>query len=400
MTKIERARQALLDVEVNPGTEEIAVEEAWGRVLAERVTAGHDVPSFRRSAYDGYAVRREDIRAASEKAPVTLTVTETVGAGSAARYPVTAGRAARIMTGAMVPDGADAVVKHEDTRFTDREVRFFAPAGRGNLVEPGEDVKAGTCLLEPGKVMGAADAAMLAGQGRERVRVFRRPGAGLVSTGSELVRPGQTPGLGKIYDTNPLLLGGYLRRYGVVPKDFGIVPDQMDALEERIEEALSCSDMVITTGGVSVGDFDYIPQVMERIGARVLFHRLPFKPGGAMLAAVKNGRLILGLSGNPGAAAVGMLYVGLPFIRKLCGRSEVGTKEGEAVLKENFDKSGERLRILRGTARIEEGRLVFEQVRNQRNGAVSSMVDCDLLGEIPAGSRGLLKGERIKVYFV
>ena len=369
MTEIERARQALLDVEVNPGTEEIAVEEAWGRVLAERVTAGHDVPSFRRSAYDGYAVRREDIRAASEKAPVTLTVTETVGAGSAARYPVTAGRAARIMTGAMVPDGADAVVKHEDTRFTDREVRFFAPAGRGNLVEPGEDVKAGTCLLEPGKVMGAADAAMLAG-------------------------------LGKIYDTNPLLLGGYLRRYGVVPKDFGIVPDQMDALEERIEEALSCSDMVITTGGVSVGDFDYIPQVMERIGARVLFHRLPFKPGGAMLAAVKNGRLILGLSGNPGAAAVGMLYVGLPFIRKLCGRSEVGTKEGEAILKESFDKPGERLRILRGTARLEEGRLVFEQVRNQRNGAVSSMLDCDLLGEIPAGSRGLLKGERIKVYFV
>lgn len=400
MAGVEQARRALLEVNVSLETEEIPIEETYGRVSGEEVTAELEVPSFRRSAYDGYAIRHEDIREASKEHPVTLKVTEIIPAGSLGRFPVTRGTAARIMTGAMVPEGADAVVKHEDTRFTENEVRFFMPADAGNIVAAGEDVRRGICLIEPGKVIGAADAAVMAGQGKSRLCVFRKPRIGILSTGSELVERGEKLPCGKIYNTNPLLLAGYIRKYGMIPKDYGIVADEIDILAERIDKVLADSHMVITTGGVSAGDFDYVPKVMELIGAEILFHKIPIKPGGAMLAAVKDGKVVLGLSGNPGSAAVGLLYIGLPFMKKLCGRNDIYPEKARAVLGKPFEKSSRGTRILRGAAKIEDGRLVFEPIENQKNGSVLSMMDCNLLGEIPAGSVGLPAGSEIDVYFI
>lgn len=400
MTRIEEIRQALLEVKVNLKTEEVPIEEAYGRVSGEKVTAKMEVPSFKRSAYDGYAIRREDIREASKEHPVTLKVTEVIPAGSMGRLPITKGTAARIMTGAMVPEGADGIVKHEDTRFTENEVSFFTPTDAGNIVAVGEDVGHGICLIEPGKVIGAADIAVLAGQGKDHIRVFQKPRIGILSTGSELVERGQELPVGKVYNTNPLLLAGYIRQYGMIPKDCGIVPDEIDILADRVQEVLTDSDMVITTGGVSAGDFDYVPKVMELIGAEILFHRIPMKPGGAMLAAVKDGKVILGLSGNPGAAAVGLLYMGLPFMKKLCGRKDICMEKAKAILARPFEKASPRTRILRGRAKIKDGRLVFEPIENQKNGSVLSMMDCNLLGEIPAGSPALVAGAEIDVYFI
>lgn len=395
-----QACQALADLDVHPKNEYVPVGEAYGRVAAERVTAKLAVPSFPKSAYDGYALRREDIKDASLEHPVTLRVTETIPAGSVAKYPITAQTAARIMTGAMLPKGADVVIKHEDTRFSEKEVCFFQPATASNIVEVGEDVAEGECLIEPGKVLAGADMALLAGQGRKQVCVYQKPRIALLSTGSELLAQGQEMEAGKIYNTNPYLLKGYLEKYGMLPIDCGIAKDDPGRLAARICEALTQSDMVLTTGGVSAGDFDYVRQVMEHIGARVLFHRLPFKPGGAMLAAEKEGKVILGLSGNPGAAAVGMLRVGLPYMKKLCGRFKIEWDEAEAELTEAFPKSSKGTRLLRGQARIEAGRLLFDLTENQRNGAVMSMMDCNLLGEIPPGSGPLPAGAKIKVYFV
>lgn len=400
MTRIEEARQTLLETDVNLKMEEIQTEEAYGRVIAENITAKTEVPSFRRSAYDGYAVRREDLKDASKEYPVTLKVRETIPAGSRGKFPVTEGTAARIMTGAMVPEGADAVVKHEDTRFTEKEVCFFMPAGAANIVDAGEDIKQGVSLIRKGKILGAADTAVIAGQGMSRVRVFQKPRIAILSTGNELTEPGQELVKGKIYNTNPFLLAGYVQKYGMIPKDYGIVPDETDVLADRIQMALNDNDMVITTGGVSAGDFDYVPKVMELIGADILFHRIPMKLGGAMLAAVKDGKVILGLSGNPGAAAVGFLHIGLPYMKKLCGRNDIHLTKAQAILAAPFEKSSKVTRILRGTAKILEGRLVFEQTGNQKNGAVSSMMDCNLLGEIPAGSPALPAGTEIDVYVV
>ena len=397
---IQEACRALMNLEVSLKTEQIRIEDAYDRVLAEKIMADIAVPSFRRSAYDGYALRSADIADASPTHPVTLKVTEVIPAGSVGRYPVTAGTAARIMTGAKVPAGADAVVKHEDTQFTEGEVRLSRPVHAGNIVEIGEDVKQGACLIEPGKVVTAADAAVMAGQGREYVCVYRKPEVAILSTGSELLEQGQRLKEGKVYNTNRYLLGGYLKKYGMVPRNCGIVEDDIRTLADRITEALQVSDMVLTTGGVSAGDFDHIPKALEEIGAGLLFHKLPFKPGGAMLAAVKDGKIILGLSGNPGAAAVGLLRVGLPYMKKLCGRKDIPLVESEAVLAEAFPKPSRGIRILRGRAEIIDGELVFHLLEHQENGAVSSMMDCDLLGEIPAGSEALPAGTRLRVFFV
>lgn len=318
-TGIQEACQRLLALEVYPETEYCPVPEAYKRVMAGRLTAALAVPSFPKSAYDGYALRCADTAGASKENPVTLKVTETIPAGSVGQYPITAGFAARIMTGAAIPEGADAVVKYEDTRFTESEVTLFAPAHRANIVAVGEDVAMGTCLMEPGKVICAADAAMMSGQGMEKVLVYKKPRIAIISTGSELLSYDQPPTAGKIYNTNPCLLGGYIKKYGMIPEDWGIVPDDRVLLADAVGKALEKCDMVITTGGVSAGDFDYMPKVMEQIGAHLLFHGVRFKPGGAMLAAVKGRKVILGLSGNPGAAAVGMLRIGLPYMKKLCG---------------------------------------------------------------------------------
>lgn len=398
ITLAEDACEVLMALEANLKTERIPIEEACKRVLAENITADIAVPSFEKSAFDGYAVRRADIRDASPQDPVSLKVLETIAAGSVGEYPVTPGTAARIMTGAAIPDGADAVVKYEDTEFTETEVTFFHPAKASNIVAVGEDVKQGTLLAKAGSILSAAAIAMMAGQGMERVTVYRKPEIAVISTGSELLSPGQKPVKGKIYNTNPYLLGGYMIANGMKPEKYGIVKDDIRALTECVETALERSDMVITTGGVSVGDFDYIPEVMKRIGARILFHRLAFKPGGAMLAAVKDGKVILGLSGNPGAAAVGMLRVGWPYMKKLCGISEFRFEEAEAFLREPYMKKSPGTRILRGKEQIIEGKLFFQLIENQKNGSVSSMTDCDLLAEIPAGSPGLQAGTRVKVY--
>lgn len=397
---VQEACETLMALGVNPKTERILVEEACQRVLAEDVTAKIAVPSFEKSAFDGYAVRRADIGGASVQVPVKLKVLETIGAGSVGQYPVTRGTASRIMTGAAIPDGADAVVKYEETEFSETEVTFFAPAKASNIVAIGEDVKQGTCLAKQGKIISAADVAMMAGQGMEQITVYKKPEIAVISTGSELLSPGQELVKGKIYNTNPCLLSGYMSANGMKPVRYGIVDDDMDALKRCVEEALERSDMVITTGGVSVGDFDYIPRVMDLIGAEILFHRLAFKPGGAMLAAVKDGKVILGLSGNPGAAVVGMLRVGWPYMKKLCGMSKIWFTEAEAFLKEPYKGKGPNTRILRGRAGIEEGKLVFHLIDNQKNGSVSSMADCNLLAEIPAGHLELPAGSRVKVFFV
>lgn len=397
---VEEACQLLSSLDVQLASEQVSLFDAFGRVLAEEVTAVFDVPSFRKSAYDGYALRRADIAKASPQAPVSLKVTETIAAGRPGRIAVTTGTAARIMTGAMIPEGADVVIKHEDTRFTNEEVCFFAPAAADHIVAVGEDVKKGVCLLQRGTVLDAADLALLAGQGRGQVTVYRRPMAALLSTGSELLEPGQLPEAGKIYHTNAFLLGGYLKKYGLIARDCGIVDDDPASLAEEIEAALEQSDLVLTTGGVSAGDFDYVEKGVEQIGARVLFHRLPMKPGGAMLAAVKDKKLILGLSGNPAAAAVGLLRVALPYLKKLCGRAEICLPQAEAVIEQAVTKRNKGIRLLRGKAQIKAGRLVFVPLDNQKNGAVSSMADCDLLGEIPADCEGLAAGDPLKVYFV
>ena len=399
---LKEASDCLLDLVV-PGsqeTEHILLKDAFERVLAEDIVADIPVPSFARSAYDGYALRQADIADAAPEHPVTLKVTEVIPAGSVPVSQITEGKAARIMTGAPVPEGADTIIMHEHTTYTDKTVTLTSDAAPGNIIPPGEDVAKGALLVPKGKILGASDLALIAGQGIAEISVYKKISVGLISTGSELLNTGSPLEYGKIYNTNPYLLGGYIQKQHMTANFLGIIRDDLDSLCRAVLEALETNDIVITTGGVSAGDFDYMPEVIRRIGGELLFHRLKFKPGGAMLGAFKDGKVILGLSGNPGAAATGLLCVGLPFMRKLSGRSDITFAQTTAYLGADFKKPSPVTRILKGYSEFRDGMLYFIPLGNQHNGSVSSMSDCNLLAIIPAGSNPLEAGSKIEVYIL
>lgn len=221
--------------------------------------------------------------------------------------------AVKILTGAPIPQGADAVVKYEDTSFTDKEVCFFSPIASGsNIVKAGEDVKTGEVVMEEGGHLSPASVGLLAGLGYGEVEVFKKPRVRIISTGDELLPVSEELKPGKIRNSSAYMLQGFLRQWGITADIYGIVRDDEDAIKDALTACLADADCVITTGGASVGDYDLALSSMEGIGAEVLFWQVRMKPGMATLAAVKDGRLLLGLSGNPSAAAAALFLLGLP----------------------------------------------------------------------------------------
>lgn len=395
----QQARDLLLSLPVKTDeTQTASLSESLGRVLAQEVTARVPVPPFDRSAYDGYALQSADLQSASRDCPAVLSITEEIPAGAVPEADLKPGLAAKILTGAPIPKGADAVVKYEDTEFTDQQVRFFAPVRSGaNIALLGEDIAAGARLAARGDLISPAHMGMLAGQGFKEVRVFRRPRIGLLCTGSELAAPGAPLLPGQIYNSNAHTLAGYLLGQGALPIDGGILADEPGEIVRALDRLLSENDMVVTTGGASVGDYDWALRALERLGAEILFNKCAMRPGGAMVAALKDGKLILSLSGNPGAAAIGLISVGLPYVRKLAGRTDVLPEEFDAVLLKTYPKKSPVARMLRGRLRIIDTLACFDQTEGEGNGLVSPLLGCDLIGQIPAGSPGLDAGERIRV---
>jgi len=396
-----RAAEILCALDVNYKTETVSLDRVFGRVLAERVEARLPSPPFDRSPYDGYAFRGEDTQNASPENPVTLKITEEIPAGKAPRFAIRPGYAAKILTGAPIPEGANVTVKYETVSFTEDTVTLTQPyAPNTDIVRAGEDIRAGERIAERGALITAPLAGLLAGQGICEVTVFQKPVIALLNTGSELVEPGQPLRPAAIYNSNVYTLSGYLTQMGALPRNAGIVEDNPERIADKIGQALETADMVITTGGASVGDYDWAVTAAERLGARVLFWKVNMKPGGAIMAAEKGGKVILGLSGNPGAAVLGLLRIALPYIRKLCGRADLAPPVIEAALKHPLSKPSPKTRLLRGRLEVEEGRALFVENERQENGAVLSLVGCDLLAEIPAGSPALPAGTMVRAYRV
>ncbi len=393
------ARDLLLGLPVSLQTEKAALSAALGRVAAGDIVSSVPVPPFDRSPYDGYAFRGEDTAHASRERPAVLSITGELPAGTAPAAAITEGTAAKILTGAPIPPGANAVVKYEHTLFTDSEVRLFEPVKPGtDIVYAGEDIAAGTLLAAAGTLITPPVLGLLAGQGIPEVSVFRKPAIALLSTGTELAEAGTPLAPAQIYNSNVHTIGGYLTAAGATAVGAGIAPDDPGEIADRIASALSASDMVITTGGASVGDYDWAVTSAQLLGAKVLFWKARMNPGGSIMAAVRDEKLILGLSGNPAAAVLGLLLIAMPYIRKLCGRADVLPDAVNVHLKYPLKKMSPELRILRGRLEIEDGRAYFAENGGQGNGVVSSFVGCDLLGEIPAGSPPLPAGTMIRAY--
>ena len=383
----QEARDLLLSLAAPVDTEEAPLDACAGRVLAFDLKAARDVPPFDRSAYDGYALRAEDVREADRESPVTLRITETVPAGTLPAHPVGPGTAARLMTGAGIPDGADCVINFERTAFTAETVTLFQPVKSGaNIVKKGEDVRAGTLLARDGAVIDAGLAGTLAAQGIARVRVYRQPVIGLISTGSEVVEADGPEPPGKIRNANRAAFTALLMREGCQARYLGLAGDEESEIAALIKEGLRVCDAVVLTGGVSVGDWDVTPAAMERAGAELLLRGVAMKPGMACAYGLAEGKLVLGLSGNPASSLTNYCACCLPAVRKMAGRAEALPVGIRAELAEGFAKKSPSDRFLRGRLCFREGRILFTAPAGQGNAVLSSAIGCDAFLVIPAGS--------------
>ncbi len=398
---VEEAKQLLLNAVGRIETETIRLEEGLGRVAAAAVCAKEDIPSFDRSPLDGYAVRSGDLLSASQDHPVTLKVQEEVPAGYVAKEPVKEGYTVKICTGAPIPEGADAIVKFEVTEFTSEQVTFFdSVKPDSNIVRRGSDIHEGKKVMDPGKVLDPADLGMLASLGYPEIEVYRRPKIVLLSTGDELVAADEALAPGKIRNSSAYLLKGILEKNGFQVELGGIVKDSQEGLEAALFRAMETADIVFTTGGVSVGDYDYTPTSLKRIGAEVLFWKTRLKPGMATVAAVKDGKLIVGLSGNPSAAAAGLYRAVMPALYKYAGREICDFQEMTVTFLEGFKKKSPGGRVLPGKLCFHQGKTCISIQAGQENGMVSNWGGCNVLALVEKGRGPIEAGETCSALYL
>ena len=376
-------------------TEEVSLLDARGRVLAEDIAAVRNQPPFPRSPLDGYAVRSEDIRGACDGHPAVLSVVDEVTAGHVSGRTVESGTAVRIMTGAPIPEGADCIVAQEDTNYGDDRVEIYEEVRAWqNYCFEGEDYKAGSRLLEKGTFLGAIEVGILASLGLTSVLVYRRPKAALITTGDEIVLPGEALAGGKIYDSNLYTLAAQLSSWNIESTCRRRAGDDAGQVAEMIEEASSRADIIITTGGVSVGKKDIMHDVIRLLGCRRLFWKVAIKPGMPTLCAQYKGKLLICLSGNPYGAAANMELLVRPVLAKLAGRPDLEVKRKQAISDSAFPKRSNVTRYVR--AYYEDGHVRASSGSNA-SGILSTMCGCNCFIEIPAGTEALKVGETVNV---
>ena len=380
---------------------ELGLLDALGCVLTHDAVAVSDIPNFPNSAMDGFAVLAQDSGVGAE-----LRVVGEVAAGAASRIPLQPGEAVRIMTGAPLPPGADAVVPVEDTTELGDVVRLHAAVEPGRHVRlPGEDVRVGDVVLRSGRVLEPADIGMLAALGYPRVTVRPHPRVVVISTGDELVDPEQPTGLGQIRDSNSYVLTALCRDTGASAFRHEIVRDDERALTEAFEGAMAHADLLVTSGGVSAGRYDLVKVVLSRLGD-VRFSRVGMRPGMPQAFGLLdrgNGDRpvpVFGLPGNPVSAAVSFEVFVRPAIRRLQGRTDVNRPRVQAVLAESLRSPAGKVEFVRVTLRRDGSVWAATPTGGQGSGILSSMVEADGLAEIPADRSTVAAGERVVVHLL
>lgn len=393
---LEQAVAILLGrVEKIEDTEEISLWDAVGRVLAQDVTAVRNQPPFPRSPLDGYAVRSEDIQGAGKDDPVVLEVIDEVMAGFVASKKVEPSTAIRIMTGAPIPDGADCVVRQEDTDYGEDTVQIYQKVNAwGNYCFEGEDYREGTKLLSKDTLLSPVEIGVLASLGMEQVLVYRRTRAAVITTGDEIVLPGEGLTEGKIYDSNLYTIGTRLISWGILVTDRGRAGDDPELVASRVREAARTADIIITTGGVSVGKKDIMHEVIELLGCEKLFWKVAIKPGMPTLCAVYQGILLICLSGNPYGATANLELMVRPVLARLSSRADLVPQKMQAVSKSVFTKRSKVARYLRA---VYEDGYVRSADGSNGSGILSTMCGCNCFIEIPAGTEELKEGDRVWV---
>ena len=393
---MEEAQQLFLAQAAPVGERKISLAEAAGSVLSRDVFAPLDLPPFDRSPLDGYALQAADVRQASKVQPVALRVVEEVRAGFVASREVDEGCAVKIMTGAPLPDGADVVMPFEDVECRGDCVCITDPMASGsNIIYAGEDLAAGELAAKKGALVTPPLVGLLAALGMETVPVYGKCKVALFSTGDELVEPPQALRPGKIYNSNLHSLRAYCRMAGAETVALATAVDEEGAIAAQLEEALRQADLVVTTGGVSVGDYDLLPAALQKAGAKVLFHGLDMKPGSPAMGAVCRGKPVLALSGNPAAALIAFELVGAPLLKQMLGWQNVLPQRVGVILDDEFTKVSTQRRFVRVRLEAQGTQLHAKLAGKQSNGALQSMVASNALLDVPAGSGPLKAGQLV-----
>lgn len=394
---LEQALNILMDHVTYGKTERKTLEDCLGLVLSEDVYALLDMPPFSRSAQDGYALCSKDSIGATGENPVKLKVTGKIYAGDHLDVQVRPGEAVRIMTGAMVPAGADCVLRQEDTDEGEDVVQIYKEVEPGcSICFKGEEYKKGHTLLHAGTKIDAAALAVASGNGIMELPVYERVKAAVVSSGSEVVEPGTPLTPGKIYNTNTIYMKARLSQLGARVMMTRTVGDELEIMEEALKEAANQAELVITTGGVSVGQKDLTEEALLSIGAKILFHGIAIKPGMPTLAAEKDGVLFIGLSGNPFSAAIPFEMLTRMVLSEKMSDPSLKLRRETLTAVTGFSKDSRKRRFLRGKA---EGKEVWLPDQ-QANGQMRSMVGCNCLIEIPAGSGPVKAGDKVEVLWL
>ncbi|ANU25488.1 gephyrin-like molybdotransferase Glp [Planococcus versutus] len=376
------------------GTELVYLQESYGRILAEPIVASNDVPPFDRSPYDGFAIRSIDSKGASGDNRIAFKVIDHIGAGEVSAKKLQAFEAIRIMTGAQLPEAADAVVMFEQTLETARDITIRKPfIPLENISLQGEDLQKGEVVIEQGSFINPGTIALLATFGYSQVLVSKQPIVGILSTGTELLAVEDELEPGKIRNSNGPMIVAQLKRMGLRCKMYGISVDKLEESYQVVKKAAEETDCLITTGGVSVGDFDFLPAIYKKLGAHVLFNKVSMRPGSVTTVAIANGRLLFGLSGNPSACFTGFELFTRPALLKMMSATKLYMPHTKAILGEDFTKANPFTRFVRA---VYDGEIVTPAGFNKSN-AVSSIARGNALMVLPGGSRGYTIGDSVDV---
>lgn len=390
----------LNDREVGAGTQpiqEVSIEDAVGCVLAETVHSGMSVPPFPKSAMDGYAVRAQDLEGASKDSPVVLKVQGELLAGDYEELPYKEATAVRVMTGAYVPEGYDAVVKQEDTDYGAEQVSVYTSVKPYmNYCKVGEDIREGDVVVQQGTRLSPVHIGLLAGVGLDTVCVHVPIKVAIICTGTELCEAGESLPKGKIYNNISHILAAGIRREGLQVVLRQLCADEENVLSEKLREALDIADVVITTGAVSVGKKDIVPDVLAGIGADILFRRANIQPGTPTTASVKDGKLILSLSGNPYAAIVNFEIYFWAVVARMMGHESFNVKTETAVLQNEYGKVNRMRRFVR--AKAENGK-VYLPTGVHASSVIHNLTECNCFIDLEPG-RGVNVGDEVRIRYI
>jgi molybdopterin molybdotransferase len=397
MITVEEALDKILDRIQPLGSEKVSILEAVGRVSTEDILANRDIPPFDNSGMDGYAVRAQEIQSASTNHPVRLEVIEDLPAGHVPKKRVERGKAVRIMTGALIPEGADTVVPVEDTKKDGRFTLIFKTTPRGEHIrKAGEDVKKGECVISAGDLIDPAAIGMLASVGCSFVAVYQRATAAILCTGEELVDvDGDLDGI-KIVSSNSYSLAAQVKECGAIPIQLGIARDQKEEIREKLLQGLR-ADVLISSAGVSVGDYDFVKDVLNDLGVEIVFWRVAMKPGMPVVFGTIRDKPLFGLPGNPASSMVSFEQFVRPSLLKMMGHRRLFRPVIDAILKEDIQKRPGRRHFIRALVTVEKDQYSVVPAGAQGSGILKSMVKANGLMVIPEDCDTVKAGEKVKV---